>query len=311
MMELTKGNLKLIAKNKPSIYSSLEQEMARQLLAGLEQEPVAYMYRDKLHSDARFSLDKRFGNWSQEDINEYEITEIPLYAAPQLPQPAVVSDVTRKDFEAWARAAGFNEDWYFFTNVHPNHYDDDHINDMWAAWSACRAAMLQGAEPVSQTYTLPFEQWLSQQTGTIDVECGCVMTEVFYHWLRVAYEAGNSPLIHDGWVAVPVDMVPEQMRAVQINSELGAYAAANLSGAYSLFREFWGVACSAAGNYPATPEGYVLVPIEPTAEMCDVKHVGVDVYTGIAADEYYSIGGEDAAKVWKAMLAAAPNQEAK
>ncbi|EOE7355179.1 hypothetical protein ACKTMV_003316 [Enterobacter hormaechei] len=45
---------------------------------------------------------------------------------------------------------------------------------------------------------IPFEQWLSQQTGTIDVECGCVMTEVFFHWLRVAYEAGNSPVIPDG-----------------------------------------------------------------------------------------------------------------
>src|SRR5690606_20642819 len=62
-------------------------------------------------------------------------------------------------------------------------------------------AMLQGAEPVTTAYKLPFEQWLSQQTGTIDVECGCVMTEVFFHWLRVAYEAGNSPVIPDGWVA--------------------------------------------------------------------------------------------------------------
>ncbi|PAN73856.1 DUF551 domain-containing protein [Enterobacter cloacae] len=66
---------------------------------------------------------------------------------------------------------------------------------------ACRAAMLQGAEPVTKAYKLPFEQWLSQQTGTIDVECGCVMTEVFFHWLRVAYEAGNSPATPDGWVA--------------------------------------------------------------------------------------------------------------
>ena len=64
-----------------------------------------------------------------------------------------------------------------------------------------RAAMLQGAEPVTTANKLPFEQWLSQQTGTIDVECGCVMTEVFFHWLRVAYEAGNSPVIPDGWVA--------------------------------------------------------------------------------------------------------------
>lgn len=53
--------------------------------------------------------------------------------------------------------------------------------------------LFQGAEPVTTANKLPFEQWLSQQTGSIDVECGCVMTEVFFHWLRVAYEAGNSP----------------------------------------------------------------------------------------------------------------------
>ncbi|MFJ5979303.1 hypothetical protein ACIQCX_00005, partial [Enterobacter cancerogenus] len=68
---------------------------------------------------------------------------------------------------------------------------------MWEGWQG-RAAMLQGAEPVTTAYKLPFEQWLSQQTGTIDVECGCVMTEVFFHWLRVAYEAGNTPVVLDG-----------------------------------------------------------------------------------------------------------------
>ncbi|WP_337046278.1 DUF551 domain-containing protein [Enterobacter hormaechei] len=61
--------------------------------------------------------------------------------------------------------------------------------------------LFQGAEPVTTAYKLPFDRWLLQQTGTIDVECGCVMTEVFFHWLRVAYEAGNSPVIQDGWVA--------------------------------------------------------------------------------------------------------------
>lgn len=57
-------------------------------LASLEAETVAYMYKDNLHADARLSLHTRFGNWSQEDINEYEITEIPLYTAP--PAPASV-----------------------------------------------------------------------------------------------------------------------------------------------------------------------------------------------------------------------------
>ncbi|KAE9723522.1 hypothetical protein GP710_21655 [Escherichia coli] len=76
-----------------------------------------------------------------------------------------------------------------------------------------RAAMLQGAEPVTTAYKLPFEQWLSQQTGTIDVECGCVMTEVFFHWLRVAYEAGNSPVIPDGWVILPAEPTQAMMNA--------------------------------------------------------------------------------------------------
>ncbi|PLJ45731.1 hypothetical protein B6J65_21510 [Klebsiella quasipneumoniae] len=56
---------------------------------------------------------------------------------------------------------------------------------------------------------MKFEEWLSQQDGVIEVDCGCVTTEAFYHWMRVAYEAGtltnegtiqavNSPVIPDG-----------------------------------------------------------------------------------------------------------------
>ncbi|HCD1703010.1 DUF551 domain-containing protein [Klebsiella pneumoniae] len=46
---------------------------------------------------------------------------------------------------------------------------------------------------------MKFEEWLLQQNGVIEVDCGCVTTEAFYHWLRVAYEAGNSPVIPYGW----------------------------------------------------------------------------------------------------------------
>ncbi|HFZ1602005.1 TPA: hypothetical protein ACIJU5_001341 [Klebsiella pneumoniae] len=85
------------------------------------------------------------------------------------------------------------------------------------------------------------------------------------------------------------------------------------------------VAPAQGGNSPVIPEscsaqfgnfqhywhskGYVMVPKEPTEAMCDISHIGVDVYCGITDDnEYYSIGGADAAKVWKAMLAAAPQE---
>lgn len=56
---------------------------------------------------------------------------------------------------------------------------------------------------------------------------------------RDAINDENNPTIQE-------DMTPEMMRAVQLHSELGKYASANLSGAYELFREFWDVAYRAA-----------------------------------------------------------------
>lgn len=56
---------------------------------------------------------------------------------------------------------------------------------------------------------MKFEEWLSQQNGVIEVDCGCVTTETFYHWMRVAYEAGNSPVIPDGYVLVPKEATKE------------------------------------------------------------------------------------------------------
>ncbi|GDE60832.1 hypothetical protein HmCmsJML268_01075 [Escherichia coli] len=63
-----------------------------------------------------------------------------------------------------------------------------------------RVAELE-AKPVSQTYKLTFEQWLEQQHDKIDVDCGCVSTEMFMHWIRGAYEVGNYPVTPDGWIS--------------------------------------------------------------------------------------------------------------
>lgn len=63
-------------------------------------------------------------------------------------------------------------------------------------------------EPASQTAKLSFQEWLSEQKEKIDVDCGCVSTETLMHWMRVAYEAGNSPVIPDGWISCS-DRMPE------------------------------------------------------------------------------------------------------
>ena len=61
-----------------------------------------------------------------------------------------------------------------------------------------------------------------------------------------AYEKIMQQAMPDGWIAVPVEMTPAQMRAIQLKSEAGSYITSNLSGAYSLLAEFWEVALAAA-----------------------------------------------------------------
>lgn len=72
-----------------------------------------------------------------------------LYEAPQLPQPAVAHDL-RDSFEAWAISKG----WNIERGVTSGDYASMWTYDAWEMVNACRAAMLQGAEPVSQPYTL-------------------------------------------------------------------------------------------------------------------------------------------------------------
>lgn len=131
---------------------------------------------------------------------------------------------------------------------------------------AFHAAMLQGSQPVSQTYKLP--ELIEGMEVYIDVStCDADLGNRYFGTVTEALELdtakngyillvqdaepnfdvnGNSPVTPDGWVMVPKELTPEMMRAVQIRSELGGYATSNLSGAYNMFSEFWNVAVSAA-----------------------------------------------------------------
>lgn len=75
-------------------------------------------------------------------------------------------------------------------------------------------ALRQKEQHESNTCRLNFEHWLEQQRGKIDVDCGCVSTETFMHWLRVAYEAGNYPDIPDSSVPAPERASPVNVSAL-------------------------------------------------------------------------------------------------
>lgn len=75
------------------------------------------------------------------------------------------------------------------------------------------------APPVS-IVQLPFEQWLEQQREKIEVDCGCVSTETLMHWMRVAYEAGDSPVTPDGWISCS-ERMPDKLIPVMVMYEDG------------------------------------------------------------------------------------------
>ncbi|HCR2228875.1 TPA: hypothetical protein ONE32_003146 [Enterobacter cloacae subsp. cloacae] len=167
-------------------------------LASLEAGPYGYVHK------AAYEQAGSCGLSSDHEAYRDSSTHIAVYTAP--PAPASVQDnkAITPHFETISLLLS-REIMYDVNRRHEFPGGDVQLVSriQCKIEDAFRAAMLQGAEPVTTANKLPFDQWLSQQTGTIDVECGCVMTEVFFHWLRVAYEAGNSPVIPDGWVMVP------------------------------------------------------------------------------------------------------------
>lgn len=150
-------------------------------------------------------------------------------------------------------------------------------------WNAYRAAMLQGAEPVTTDYKLPFDQWLSQQTGTIDVECGCVMTEVFFHWLRVAYDAGNSLVIPEGWVACSERMPesddfvyvwPRPDFGVELHvAQYGKFDKRDAGWYAQVYEQNYGIE-----YYPITVTHWMPLPAAPQQEVTQALAKGMERY---------------------------------
>ncbi|MEA1171976.1 DUF551 domain-containing protein [Escherichia coli] len=71
-------------------------------------------------------------------------------------------------------------------------------------------------DPASQTAKLSFQEWLSEQKEKIDVDCGCVSIETLTHWMKSAYEAGNSPATPDGWISCS-ERMPKKNQNVLIS----------------------------------------------------------------------------------------------
>lgn len=207
-------------------------KLAEITLASLEAEPVAYslifrnmdgVLNDYVNANTTFStIEKaqtygRGGSYVRQNDGSLKWVSdpsldpvvVPLYAAP----PASVSvpdTATPQSMRA------------MFCQL-----DDSECAIAADVWNACRAAMLQGAEHVTAAYKLPANTpckdapehiWL--QTAGVWPENG-EFSELTWcsdnqHpddtlYVRADVVAGNSPVIPDGWVMVPVEPTAEMI----------------------------------------------------------------------------------------------------
>lgn len=234
MSELTKEwLLKTIAEleeERDAVPGVVNEDAAMSLaamkiaLASLEVEPVAYMYKDNLHADARFSLHTRFGNWSQEDINEYEITEIPLYAAP----PAPVSDSLLSELLGIAKRAADEAD----ECAHAEFSDDSmEYSAAIADWER-RATRLQGAELVKAANKLPEETGSSLQLRNLIRQRHAEWSQATFddvgpvgplkHLSKEALEAAEEPDDLSEWADMQFLLWDAQRRAGISDGEITA-----------------------------------------------------------------------------------------
>ncbi|WP_409414889.1 DUF551 domain-containing protein [Escherichia coli] len=163
----------------------------------MEAEPVAYIFKHP--------AGKLF--WALTDeSNKDQSDVIPVYAAP--PVPVVPAALPEND----------DEDGHDIDYLEPS---EVYSLGRTAGWNACRAAMLHGAEPVSQTYNLP--ELIEGMEVSIDVStCDADLGNRYFGTVTEALELdtakngyillvqdaepnfdvnGNSPVTPDSWIS--------------------------------------------------------------------------------------------------------------
>ncbi len=177
-------------------------------LASLEAKPIGAFHIAEQQVDGTSDYIKD-GEWPIDN------GIIEVYAAP--PIPVVPAALPEND----------DEDGHDIDYLEPS---EVYSLGRTAGWNACRAAMLHGAEPVSQTYKLPplssrevnDAAWklhnMLTEHGPLN---GCQfnnLKECFYEALKVAMR--NSPVTPDGWISCS-ERMPDKLIPVMVMYEDG------------------------------------------------------------------------------------------
>ncbi|HBJ0402107.1 TPA: DUF551 domain-containing protein [Escherichia coli] len=186
------------------VRDDIERRAYEIALASLEADPVAYIFKHP--------AGKLF--WALTDeSNKEQADVIPVYAAP--PVPVVPAALPEND----------DDDGHDIDYLEPS---EVYSLGRTAGWNACRAAMLHGAEPVSQTYKLPplssnevnDAAWklrnMLTEHGPLNGRQFNNLKSCFYEALKVAMR--NSPVTPDGWISCS-ERMPDSKTAVLVARE--------------------------------------------------------------------------------------------
>lgn len=184
--------------------------MARMLLSvALNSDPVAYTDAEELESLEGVDGHSYAHLWP----NSYGFgKDIALYTVPQMmPLPVNILDgeTNRDVFEAWvADYTGHTKGFVRQFRVDDKYRSDSMWNKYWNTWNACRTAMLQGSQPVSNRDELQVIGWLRSDYNSDDKRDPNAplfmlgRNDPSETW-RVKYIplSGNSPVIPCGWIS--------------------------------------------------------------------------------------------------------------
>ncbi|EFD4870340.1 hypothetical protein F3681_01780 [Escherichia coli] len=198
LIEKLQHRISVASRFPESEKAQMDLELARIALASLEAEPYGYVHK------AAYEQAGSCGLSGDHEAYRDSSTHIAVYTAT----PAPVSVPAAMEID--------------------DDFDSAFEHGKAVGWNAYRAAMLQ-AEPVSNSDELPLDYLQGHKDG---LEWAAQLAEANHpqtgDWLyddqielamairkgpdMPTVQGGNSPVIPDGWVMVPVDLTPD-MRA--------------------------------------------------------------------------------------------------
>lgn len=219
----------IINRDNTSPYSKNLRELARIALASLEAEPVAWTDEEELRDVRKYG----FGEIFQCPPDKYADPRRVISLYRELPAPVVPDDwqlvpkkITLEMECALSKADSYEIGWLWALAAAPK-YEVQNAKRVQNALNACRAAMLQGAESVSQTYRLPVNTpcqdapahiWLQTagvwpEDGELSELTWCSHNQ--HHddtlYVRADLVNGNYPATPDAWISCS-ERMPEDTK---------------------------------------------------------------------------------------------------